>query len=94
VCSSKESNVEQRMPNGKSKNYSVPASGKNELAHNKNLMQPGFDPIEVDTIISHDDLEVMGRGKGFTSLSSVGGSVEKRKMIGNNKGSDTVISKL
>ncbi|KAG5585131.1 hypothetical protein H5410_045565 [Solanum commersonii] len=51
-------------------------------------MQPGFDPIEVDTIISHDDLEVMGRGKGFTSLSSVGGSVEKRKMIGNNKEKD------
>ncbi|KAH0765220.1 hypothetical protein KY285_001091 [Solanum tuberosum] len=48
-------------------------------------MQPGFDPIELDTIISHDDLEVMGRGKGFTSLSSVGRSVEKRKMIGNNK---------
>ncbi|KAH0730145.1 hypothetical protein KY289_001333 [Solanum tuberosum] len=73
------------MSIGKSKNYSVPSSGKNELAHNKNLMQPGFDPIELDTIISHDDLEVMGRGKGFTSLSSVGGSVEKRKMIGNNK---------
>ncbi|KAH0724974.1 hypothetical protein KY284_000839 [Solanum tuberosum] len=30
----------------------------------------------------------MGRGKGFTSLSSVGGSVEKRKMIGNNKEKD------
>ncbi|KAH0708771.1 hypothetical protein KY284_010198 [Solanum tuberosum] len=88
VCSSKESNAVQRMSIGKSKNYSVPSSGKNELAHNKNLMQPGFDPIEVDTIISHDDLEVMGRGKGFTSLSSVGGSVEKRKMIGNNKEKD------
>ncbi|KAG5580353.1 hypothetical protein H5410_050980, partial [Solanum commersonii] len=37
VCSSKESNVVQRMPNGKSKNYSVPASGKNEPAHNKTL---------------------------------------------------------
>ncbi|KAG5570753.1 hypothetical protein H5410_060519 [Solanum commersonii] len=52
----------------------------------KNLMQPSFDPIEVDTLISYDDLEVMGRGKRFTSLSSVKGSVEKRKMIGNNKG--------
>ncbi|KAH0781688.1 hypothetical protein KY290_001286 [Solanum tuberosum] len=135
VCSSKESNVVQRMPNGKSKNYSVPASGKNELAHNKNLMQPGFDPIEVDTLISYHDLEkrIPGRtlhlwallkgsivvngtsigkkdetsfphenldvmqetarsktakdkGQNFTSLSSVRGSVEKRKMIGNNKG--------
>ncbi|KAH0677878.1 hypothetical protein KY285_025679 [Solanum tuberosum] len=85
VCSSKESNVEQRMPNGKSKNYSVPASGKNELADNKNLMQPGFDPIEVDTLISYHDFEVMGRGKGFTSLNSIGGSVE---MIGNNKEKD------
>jgi len=46
-------------------------------------MQPGFDPIEVDTLISYHDFEVMGRGKGFTSLNSIGGSVE---MIGNNKG--------
>ncbi|KAH0730248.1 hypothetical protein KY289_001436 [Solanum tuberosum] len=139
VCSSKESNVVQRMPNGKSKNYSVPASSKNELEHNKNLMQPGFDPIEVDTLISYHDLEkrIPGRtlhlwallkgsivvngtsigkkdetsfphenldvmqetarsktakekGQNFTSLSSVRRSVEKRKMIRNNKGLNSV----
>ncbi|KAG5568876.1 hypothetical protein H5410_064104 [Solanum commersonii] len=71
----------------KGQNFTSVCSSK----ESKNLMQPGFDPIEVDTLISYDDLEVMGRGKGFTSLSSVGGSVEKRKMIGNNKGSDTEI---
>ncbi|KAG5610142.1 hypothetical protein H5410_021423 [Solanum commersonii] len=76
---------EARMPNGKSKNYSIPAFGKNEPAHNKNIMQPGFDPIEVDTLISFHDLEVMGRGKGFTYLNSIGGSIE---MIGNNKEKD------
>ncbi|KAK6780128.1 hypothetical protein RDI58_022312 [Solanum bulbocastanum] len=38
--------------------------------HNKNLMQPGFDPVEVDTFFPRDDLEVMGRGNKFTSLSS------------------------
>ncbi|KAK6803425.1 hypothetical protein RDI58_001209 [Solanum bulbocastanum] len=41
----------------KEKNYSVPSSGKNELAQNKNLMKPGFDPIEVDMLFSHADLE-------------------------------------
>ncbi|KAG5577324.1 hypothetical protein H5410_057458 [Solanum commersonii] len=68
----------------KGQNFTSVCSSK----ESKNLMPPGFDPIEVDTLISYDDLEVMGRGKGFTSLSSVGGSVEKRKMIGNNKEKD------
>ncbi|KAG5605813.1 hypothetical protein H5410_027305 [Solanum commersonii] len=68
----------------KGQNFTSVCSSK----ESKNLMLPGFDPIEVDTLISYDDLEVMGRGKGFTSLSSVGGSVEKRKMIGNNKEKD------
>ncbi|KAH0693194.1 hypothetical protein KY285_020291 [Solanum tuberosum] len=66
----------------KGENFTFVFSSK----ESKNLMQPGFDPIEVDTLISYDDLEVMGRGKRFTSLSSVRGSVEKRKMIENNKG--------
>ncbi|KAH0754621.1 hypothetical protein KY290_024891 [Solanum tuberosum] len=70
VCSVKGSNVVQRTSIGKSKNYCVPSSHKNELAHNKNLMQPGFDPIEVDTFFPCDDLEVIGRGNRFTSLSS------------------------
>ncbi|KAK4726914.1 hypothetical protein R3W88_031831 [Solanum pinnatisectum] len=32
-------------------------------------MQSGFDPIEVDTLFPRDDIEVMGRGNKFTSLS-------------------------
>ncbi|KAH0667872.1 hypothetical protein KY285_029078 [Solanum tuberosum] len=51
------SNVVQRTSIGKRKIYCVPSSDKNELAHNKNLMQPGFDPIEVDTFFPSDDLE-------------------------------------
>ncbi|KAH0777523.1 hypothetical protein KY290_008934 [Solanum tuberosum] len=91
VCSVKGSNVVQRTSIGKSKNYCVPSSDENELAHNKNLMQPGFDPIEVDTFFPRDDLEVMGRGNRFTSLSSVGGGIGKIIMIGNNKGLNSVI---
>jgi len=91
VCSVKGSNVVQRTSIGKSKNYCVPSSDKNELAHNKNLMQPGFDPIEVDTFFPRDDLEVMGRGNRFTSLSSVGGGIGKIIMIGNNKGLNSAI---
>ncbi|KAH0639236.1 hypothetical protein KY290_036513 [Solanum tuberosum] len=56
VCYVKGSNVVQRTSIGKSKNYCVPSSDKNEVAHNKNLMQPGFDPIEVDTFFPRDDL--------------------------------------
>ncbi|KAH0728694.1 hypothetical protein KY284_004559 [Solanum tuberosum] len=91
VCSVKGSNVVQRTSIGKSKNYCVPSSDKNELAHNKNLMQPDFDPIEVDTIFPSDDLEVMGRGNGFTSPSSIRGGIGKRITIGNNKGLNSAI---
>ncbi|KAG5590322.1 hypothetical protein H5410_040836 [Solanum commersonii] len=77
MCSDKGSSVLQRTFIGKSKNYSVPSSNKYERAHNRNLMQPGFDLIEVDIFFPRDDLEVMGRGKGFTSLSSVRGSIER-----------------
>ncbi|KAH0678594.1 hypothetical protein KY284_019679 [Solanum tuberosum] len=85
ACSVKGSNVVQRTSIGKSKNYCVPSSDKNELAQNKNLMQPGFDPIEVDSFFPRDDLEVMGRGNKFTSLSSVREGIGKRIMIENNK---------
>lgn len=57
-------------------------------------MHPGFDPIKVYTLISYDDLQVMGWGKRFTYHNSVRGSVKKRKIIGNNKGWDIVILKL
>ncbi|KAH0681212.1 hypothetical protein KY284_022297 [Solanum tuberosum] len=82
---------ETRTSIGKSKNYCVPSSDENELAHNKNLMQPGLDPIEVDTFFPHDDLEVMGRGSKFTSPSSLRGGIGKRIMIRNNKGLNFVI---
>ncbi|KAG5615127.1 hypothetical protein H5410_014951 [Solanum commersonii] len=91
VCSVKGSNVVQRTCIGKSKNYCVPSFDKNEVAHNKNLMQPGFDPIEVDTFFPRDDLEVMGRGNRFTSLSSIRGGIGKRITIGNNKGLNSAI---
>uniref|UniRef100_M1DII4 Transposon protein, CACTA, En/Spm sub-class n=1 Tax=Solanum tuberosum TaxID=4113 RepID=M1DII4_SOLTU len=91
VCSVKGSNVVQRTSIGKRKIYCVPSSDKNELAHNKNLMQPGFDPIEVDTFFPSDDLEVMGRGNGFTSPSSIRGGIGKRITIGNNKGLNSAI---
>ncbi|KAH0773709.1 hypothetical protein KY290_010846 [Solanum tuberosum] len=86
MCSIKGTNVVQRTFIRKGKNYSVSSPDKNELAHSRNLMQPGFDPIEVDTFFPRDDLEVMGRGKGFTSLSSVRGSIGKRMMVENNNG--------
>ncbi|WMV40449.1 hypothetical protein MTR67_033834 [Solanum verrucosum] len=89
ACSVKGSNVVQRTSIGK--NYCVPSSDKNELAQNKNLMQPGFDPIEVDSFFPRDDLEVMGRGNRFTSLSSVREGIEKRIMIENNKGLNSAI---
>ncbi|KAH0725236.1 hypothetical protein KY284_001101 [Solanum tuberosum] len=91
ACSVKGSNVVQRTSIGKSKNYCVPSSDKNELAQNKNLMQPGFDPIEVDSFFPRDDLEVMGRGNRFTSLSSVREGIGKRIMIENNKGLNSAI---
>ncbi|KAH0698842.1 hypothetical protein KY284_013057 [Solanum tuberosum] len=91
VCSVKGSNVVHRTSIGKSKNYCVPSSDKNELAHNKNLMQPGFDPIEVDSFFPRDELEVMGRGNRFTSLSSVREGIGKRIMIENNKGLNSAI---
>ncbi|KAH0642089.1 hypothetical protein KY285_032954 [Solanum tuberosum] len=90
VCSVKGSNVVKRTSIGKSKNYCVPSSDESELAHNKNLMQPGFDPIEIDTFFPRDDLEVMGRGNIFTSMSSVRGGIGKRIMIGNNKSLNSI----
>ncbi|KAH0693141.1 hypothetical protein KY285_020238 [Solanum tuberosum] len=91
MCSVKGSNVVQRTSIGKSKNYCVPSSDENKLAHNKNLMQPGLDPIEVDTFFPRDDLEVMGRGNKFTSPRSLRGGIGKRIMIRNNKGLNFVI---
>ncbi|KAH0650446.1 hypothetical protein KY284_030358 [Solanum tuberosum] len=81
---------------GKSKGCSAAYSNRNELASDKNNIQPGLDLIEDETSFPHENLDemqetarskpVIGRGKGFTSLSFVGGSVEKRKMIGHKKG--------
>ncbi|KAH0682780.1 hypothetical protein KY289_020532 [Solanum tuberosum] len=92
----KGSIVVQGTSIGKSKDCSVAYSDRNKLASDKNLTQPGLDLIEDETSFPHENLDemqvtarrkpVMGRGKRFTSLSSVRGSVEKRKMIENNKG--------
>ncbi|KAH0679255.1 hypothetical protein KY284_020340 [Solanum tuberosum] len=104
----KGSIVVQGTSIGKSKDCSVAYSDRNELASDKNLVQPCLDLIEDETSFPHENLGVMqeiarskpAKEKGqnftsvcsskerkrFTSLSSVRGSVEKRKMIENNKG--------
>nr|XP_009799690.1 PREDICTED: uncharacterized protein LOC104245728 [Nicotiana sylvestris] len=51
-------NAEQRLPIGKSKNCNAQASYLNELAQNRSLAPPGFDPLEDDVSLPQE-VEVM-----------------------------------
>uniref|UniRef100_M1DDV9 Transposon protein, CACTA, En/Spm sub-class n=1 Tax=Solanum tuberosum TaxID=4113 RepID=M1DDV9_SOLTU len=87
---------------GKSKGCSVAHSARNEIALDKNLVHPCIDLIKDETSFPHENLDVMQetvrskpakeKGQNFTSLNSVRGSVDKRKMIGNNKGLNSAAS--
>ncbi|KAK4713466.1 hypothetical protein R3W88_019373 [Solanum pinnatisectum] len=59
VGSARGSTFVQRTLIGKIKGYSDVSSDTNVPAHDKNLRQPYFNPIEHDTSFPHEDLEAM-----------------------------------
>ncbi|MCD7458342.1 hypothetical protein HAX54_037957 [Datura stramonium] len=90
----------QRTPIEKCKGYNATTFDTNDLAQNKNLMQPNFDRVEDDSSFTHENFEVMqeilrrtparGRVQSFTSMSSIRGSAEKRTLDGKCKGCKNV----
>ncbi|KAG5585531.1 hypothetical protein H5410_045965 [Solanum commersonii] len=93
--------VEKRTMVENNKGLNVATYNRNDIVQKTNVVPPGFDAMEDETSFPNKDLEVMQEivkrkpakqnGQNMTSECSVTGSivrgsVEKRTMVGNNKG--------